>query len=338
MHKGKFKIFANQSGKAFCRKIIHHLNEIIERQEFPKKVELGFGEEIIFSNKEVKYIIGESVRGKDVYIVQLFDDPLRKETINDNLIALCTAINAAKYSDAKRITAVIPQFPYARQDKIRGREPLTAKIIGALIENSGADKIITLDIHAEPIEGFFNDLKMENLHVGRKLIRYINENIKKDNLIMVAPDIGSSKRAHFFSKELGLELAIIDKLREHSKASTISKMRLVGDVMGKNVFITDDMVATGGTLINACELLKEKGAQDIHISVSLPYFSSQSYMAFDKAFEKGLFKSFIGTDAVFWGEQFVKDHPWYTELTIGDIFAEVIFSMNQDLSVSKLLE
>ena len=338
MHKGRFKIFANQSGEAFCHRIVQHLNKIIEKQEFPHKIELAIGEEITFSNKEIKYIIGESVRGKDVYIVQLFDDPLGKKTINDNLIALCTAINAAKYSDAKRVTAVIPQFPYARQDKIRGREPLTAKIVGSLIENSGADKIITLDIHAEAIEGFFNDLKMENLHVGRKLIKYINENIKKDNLIMVAPDIGSSKRAHFFSKELGLDLAIIDKLREYSKSSTISKMRLVGDVRDKNVFITDDMVATGGTLINACELLKEKGAQDIHISVSLAYFSNKSYTAFDKAFKRGLFKSFIGTDAVFWGEQFLNAHPWYTELTIGDIFAEVIFSMNQDLSVSKLLE
>ena len=159
-----------------------------------------------------------------------------------------------------------------------------------------------------------------------------------DNLIVVAPDIGSSKRGHFFSKQLNLDLAIIDKIRSYSATSVISSMRLVGDVKGKNVFINDDMIATGGTLINACELLKEKGAKDIHISVSLPFFSNDGAEKFDVAFKKGLFTQVIGTDAVFWNGTLEKKYPWYTELGISSLFAEVIFSLNQNKSVSKLLE
>ena len=332
------QILALDSGRDFAKRVIKKINNIIVDHEFPNGVKLALGSEVVFANKEVKYVIGESVRGKDVYIIQLIDDPYSKQTINDNIMALCTAVNAAKYSDAKCITVVLPQFPYARQDKIRGREPLTAKIICNLLEASGVDKVITLDIHAEAIEGYFNYAKMENLHAGRILIEYIKKNIDLDNLIMVAPDIGSSKRGHFFSKQLDLDLAIIDKVRNYEAASTIKSMRLVGDVKGKNVFINDDMIATGGTLINACHLLKDKGANDIYISVSLPFFSNKGYEQFDQAHQKGYFKQVIGTDAVFWGEQFCKEHPWYTELSMSGLFAEVIFSLNQNKSVSRLLE
>ena len=234
MEIGQLKIFALNSGQAFAERIIKHFFQIVEMFELPAAIGLSKGEEIIFPNGEVKYVIHESVRGKDVYFVQLFDDPYSQRSINDNIMALAAAINAAQFSDAHRITAIIPQFPYARQDKIRGREPLTVKIFGSLLESSGADKIITIDIHAEAIEGYFNRLKMENLHAGRFLLKYIRENIPMDNLIVVAPDIGSTKRGHFFSKKLNLGFAVIDKIRDHSKISKLDTMRLVGDVKGKN--------------------------------------------------------------------------------------------------------
>ena len=332
------KIFTLDSGREFAKRVVTSLNEIAAEYHFPGNIQLSPGEEIVFANREIKYVIQESVRGKDVYIVQLIDDPYSLKTINDNLIGLCTAVNAASYSDAKKITAVLPQFPYTRQDKIRGREPLTAKVICGLLEEAGVDKVITLDIHAEAIEGYFNQAKMENLHAGRILIKYIKEHIDLKNLIMVAPDIGSSERGRFFSKQLGLDLAIIDKVRNYETSSTIQSMRLVGEVEGKNVFLNDDMVATGGTLLAACELLKNRGAQDIYISVSLPFFSNNAYQKFDEAYKKGYFKEVIGTDAVFWGEEFQKKHPWYTELSMAGLFAEVILSLNQHKSVSKLLE
>ena len=331
-------IFALDSGKEFAKRVANSINEIIKKDHPSETFFLSKAKEVLFANYEIKYVIEESVRGNDVYIVQLIDDPYSPKTVNDNIIGLSTAINAASYSDAKQVTAVMPQFPYSRQDKIRGREPLTAKVMCGLLETAGANKVITLDVHAEAIEGFFDQSKMENLHAGRILIKYIKENIDLRNLIMVAPDIGSSIRGHFFSKQLGLELAIIDKVRSYKTASTIESMRLVGDVKGKNVFINDDMIATGDTLLSACRLLKEKGANDIYISVSLPFFSNHAHEKFDEAYKKGYFKQVIGTDAVFWGEEFSKKYPWYTELSMSGLFAEVILSLNQNKSVSKLLE
>ena len=332
------KIFALDSGQQFAHRLVASVNEMANKYNVLESIKLSAGKEVTFANGEIKYVINESVRGEDVYIVQLIDDPYSVKTTNDNIIGLCAAINAAMYSDAVRITVVIPQFPYARQDKIRGREPLTAKVICGLLEASGADKVITLDIHAEAIEGYFKNIKMENLHAGRILIKYIKESIDLSNLIVVAPDIGSSKRGLFFSKQLGLDLAIIDKVRNYEIASTIQSMRLVGDVKNKNVFINDDIIATGGTLLSACSLLKDKGANDIYISVSLPFFSNKGYERFDEGYEKGYFKQVIGTDAVFWGEEFKQKHPWYTELSMSNLFAEVILSLHTNKSVSKLLE
>ena len=335
---GEMGFFALKSGEKFARRIIQEIGRILNGHPKSRPLTLSAGEEIIFANKEVKYIINESIRGKDIYIIQLMDDPYSAHSVNDNLVSLCAAINAARYSDARRITAVIPQFPYARQDKIRGREPLTAKVICNLMEASGVDKIITLDIHSEPIEGYFNHAKMENLHAGRILLKYIRKNINLDNLIVVAPDVGSSMRGRFFSKQLRLEFAIIDKARNYSMPSDVSSMRLVGNVRDRNVFINDDMIATGGTILNACKLLKAEGAKAIYISVSLPYFSNQAYKEFDKAHREGYFKQVIGTDAVFWGDDFRKNYPWYIEMSMAPLFAEVIFSLNQNRSVSRLLE
>ena len=331
-------MFALESGKQFAKRVADSINGIVKKYQTSQIFSLSKAKEITFANCEIKYIIEESVRGNDVYIVQLIDDPYSSKTVNDNIIALSTAVNSAKYSDAKQITAVLPQFPYARQDKIRGREPLTAKVMCGLLERAGVDKVITLDVHAEAIEGYFDQGKMENLHAGRILIKYIKENIDLNNLIVVAPDIGSSKRGHFFSKQLGLDLAIIDKVRSYKTPSTIESMRLVGDVKDKNVFINDDMIATGDTLLSACKLLKKKGANDVFISISLPFFSNNAYEKFDDAYKKGDFKQVIGTDAVFWGEKFSRKHTWYTELSMSDLFAEVILSLNQNESVSKLLE
>ena len=192
------KIIALNSGREFAKLICNRMNQLLKKKgEKNISIDLVASKEITFANKEVKFIINESIRGDDVYIVQLLDDPLSQKSINDNLMALATAINASYYSDCNSITVVIPQFPYARQDKKKERESITAKLVGQLLEISGANKIITLDIHSEAIEGFFEKLKMENMHMGKFIIDYTKKHIGVEDLVVVSPDIGSAKRGDF---------------------------------------------------------------------------------------------------------------------------------------------
>ncbi len=338
--ENQLAIIALNSAKKFSNLVCEEVNKILKYEKKSYRLNLTPSTEITFANDEVKLVIDESIRGKDVYIIQLMDDPLSSKSINDNIIALSTAINAALYGDPYQITAVIPQYPYSRQDKRRAREGITAKLFGNLLEISGAQKLITLDVHSEAILGFFDKLQIENLHISRTLITYFNVNFSnyKKNLTVVSPDVGSAKKGLFFAKNLKVDLAIIEKVRNYSKESTIDNMRLVGNVKDKNVLLADDMIATGNTLLNACELLKEKGAHQVFITTSLPFFSNKSYQKFDKAFEKGIFNQVIGTNAVFWGNDFIKDHPWYKELDCTPLFAKVIYNINQKKSVSSLLK
>ncbi|BBM88366.1 ribose-phosphate pyrophosphokinase [Spirochaetota bacterium] len=335
--KHPLKIIALNSGRAFAQKICHHLNN---SHDYPvEHIAPIKTEEVEFANGEIKFVIHESIRGADVYIVQLIDDPLTQKSVNDNLIALASAINAAYYSDAHSITAVIPQFPYSRQDKRKGRESITARVAGELLQNSGANCALTLDIHSEAIEGFFLNLKVENIHMGKTLIEYVKSSgLQKNNLMIVAPDVNSAKRGVFFAKNLKTDLAIIDKVRNYSQPSTISNMHLIGDVSGRDILICDDMLATGSTLLAACRLLKKHDAKNIYAAVALPFFSRKVYKVFNTAYqEENLFNKIIGSNAVWWDDE-LRQFPWYHTLDATDLFAKVIAHLNKNLSVSELLE
>ncbi|HEY9844540.1 MAG TPA: ribose-phosphate pyrophosphokinase, partial [Candidatus Obscuribacterales bacterium] len=295
--RGRLSIISCDSGKAFSQRIVSHLNQLIGRHS---DTCLRTSREVFFSNKEVKTVIEDNIRGDDVYIVQCMDDPLlrNERSVNDNLMALCTAIDAAYNSDADRITAIIPQYPYSRQERKKGRESITARQIAMFLECSGADRVITLDIHAEPIEGFFRKGHFENIHASRTIIDHIRRRSSPiPDLTVVAPDVGSVERARFYSRELKADLAVVDKVRDYSRPSQIESVRLIGDVKDRNILITDDMIATGGTIVNATKLLRSKGAKDIYLVSSLPYFNGAAVEKLDVAFKEGLIKSVIGTDA-----------------------------------------
>ncbi|MCK5075212.1 MAG: ribose-phosphate pyrophosphokinase, partial [Calditrichia bacterium] len=257
--RGNLSIIACESGQQFAKRIVKNLNGLVSKNVFQVNFRLKESEEIKFPNGEIKSVIHENIRGDDVYIVQCIDDPNSKNSVNDNLLALLTAINAAYQSDAESVTAVLPHFPYARQERRKTREGITAMQVAQFIEISGAHRVITLDIHAEAIQGFFKFAKLENLHASRSIINYLRGDFDLDmsNLMVTGPDIGSADKARFYSKELRTGLAIVDKARDYSKVSEVESMRLVGDVDGKDVLLVDDMIATGGTLINASKLLKE---------------------------------------------------------------------------------
>ena len=216
-----------------------------------------------FADGEVSVSIYESVRGCDVYIVQSTCGP-----VNDNLMELLVMIDAFRRASAARITAVIPYFGYARQDrKAKSRDPISAKLVANLITEAGADRVLTLDLHASQIQGFF-DIPVDHL-IGSPLFaeHYGNRfGIGNDDFIVVSPDVGSVSRSRNFAQRLNLNLAIVDKRREKANQSEV--MNLIGDVRGKNVILLDDMVDTAGSLCGAANALVANGAKDVYACAS----------------------------------------------------------------------
>jgi ribose-phosphate pyrophosphokinase len=338
VHRGRLSIVACNSGKLFASRVEKGLVELIQKEDGVVEPVIRQSQEITFANGEVKTVIEENIRGDDVYVFQGLDDPLSENSVNDNLMALVTAINAVYQSDPDCITAVIPQFPYSRQERKKAREPITARLVANLLESAGADRVITLDIHAEAIEGFFQRAILEDLHASKAIIGFIEQHISKKNLCIVAPDTGGADMARYYSNQFQCALAVVDKARDYSKTSVVESMRLVGDVEGKRILMPDDLIATGGTLINACRLLKEHGAAEIFLACSLPFFNGNAPEKLDKAHEEGLFELLIGTDAVIHGEAFAKAHSWYREVSVADLFSHVLFNINRKRSVSALLK
>ena len=207
-----------------------------------------------FADGEVSLTINESVRGSDVFLVQSTCKP-----VNNNLMELLIMIDACRRASAGRITAVIPYFGYARQDrKAKGRDPISAKLVANMIEAAGADRVLTMDLHASQIQGFF-DIPVDHLYAAPVLIRHLREHYVKDlnNLVVVSPDVGSVARSRTFANKMGMNLAIVDKRRE--KANQCEVMNVIGDVKGKKCILFDDMVDTAGSLCNAAKAIVEIG-------------------------------------------------------------------------------
>ncbi|WP_434798003.1 ribose-phosphate diphosphokinase [Terrisporobacter vanillatitrophus] len=243
----EIKIIAGNSNKELAEKIAEYIG-----------VKVADCQVTTFSDGEISVNINETVRGCDVFVVQSTNNP-----VNNNLMELLIMIDALKRASAGRITAVIPYYGYARQDrKAKARDPITAKLVANLITAAGADRVLTMDLHASQIQGYF-DIPLDHLLGGSLLANYFNgKNI--EDLVVVSPDLGSVTRSRKFANQLEGEvpLAIIDKRRP--KANVCEVMNLIGDVKGKNVIMLDDMIDTAGTITNAANALKEFGAKDIY--------------------------------------------------------------------------
>ncbi|SCU95167.1 LAME_0F11012g1_1 [Lachancea meyersii CBS 8951] len=224
-----------------------------------------------YSNKETSVTIGESIRDEDVYIIQTGSG---QQEINDFLMELLILIHACKTASARRITAVIPNFPYARQDKKdKSRAPITAKLIANLLETAGCDHVITMDLHASQIQGFFH-IPVDNLYAEPSVLNYIRTKTDIQNAILVSPDAGGAKRVASIADKLDLNFALIHK--ERQKANEVSRMVLVGDVRGKSCLLVDDMADTCGTLVKACDTLFENGAKEVIAVVTHGIFSGSA--------------------------------------------------------------
>jgi len=255
---GELKIFSGNSNKPLAKKIA-------------KKIDINLGEITVgkFQDGEINVKYDESVRGCDLFLIQSTNPPA------ENLVELLLMIDAAKKSSAKRITAVIPYFGYARQDKKdKPRTSISAKLVANLITTAGADRILTLDLHSDSIQGFF-DIPFDHLFSSYFFVPYLSKIIKdKKNTIIVAPDIGSSKRSGKYAEMLDVELAVIDKKR--MGPNKIEKMTLMGDVKDKNVLLIDDLIDTSGTLCEATKKLKKNNVNSIIVACTHPLLSKNA--------------------------------------------------------------
>ncbi len=278
-----------------------------------------------FSEGEIRVKINENVRGKDVFVIQPTCPPP-----NDNLMELLVMIDALKRASAQRITAVIPYFGYARQDrKDQPRVPITAKLVANLLTTAGANRILTMDLHAGQIQGFF-DIPVDHLLAVGVFVDYFAK-LKLQDLVVVSPDVGGIKMARAYAKRLGAHLAIIDKRRDSPDKTEV--MHILGEVKGKNVIIVDDLIATGSSLIEAVEALKKAGAKSIYAAITHGVLSGPAVERIDKCRE---LKELMITDSIPLDDH--KKHKRIEVLSVADLLGEAIKRIHREESVSCLFD
>jgi ribose-phosphate pyrophosphokinase len=275
-----------------------------------------------FSDGETQVSIEENVRGKDVFIIQSTCPPT-----NDNLMELVLMVDALRRASAARVTAVIPYFGYARQDRrVRSsRVSISARVIADQLATVGVDRVLTVDIHAEQIQGFFQ-IPVDNIYGTPILLDYINKNIK-DDMVVVSPDIGGVVRARAMAKRLGCDLAIIDKRRPKANVSEV--MNIIGDVSGRHAIIADDMVDTGGTLCKAAKALKDKGASKVSAFCVHPILSGNAL----KNISESVLEQLVVLDSIPLSEE-AKEIGKIKQLSLASMLSEAIRRINNEESIS----
>ena len=307
------KIITGNSNKNLSLRISKYLKNRLVRSSIKK-----------FSDGEIYIEINENIRGNSIFVIQSVSSPA-----NDNLMELLLSIDALKRSSAKNITAVIPYFGYARQDrKVVPRTSISAKLVSNLITKAGADRVVTVDLHAGQIQGFF-DIPVDNLFATPIFARHIRKKIKNKNLICVAPDVGGTERARALGKFLHAGLAIIDKRRPAPGKSEV--MNVIGNVKGKICIIVDDIIDSGGTIVNAANALTDRGAREVHVYVTHGVLSGKAV----EKIKKSNIKRLVITDTIDNSSR-VKGTKNIEILTISQLVGEAIKRISNSTSVSDL--
>jgi ribose-phosphate pyrophosphokinase len=309
------KLLTGNSNKNLSQKISKFLKNRLVNSSIRK-----------FSDGEIYIEINENIRGNSIFVIQSVSSPA-----NDNLMELLLCIDALKRSSAKNITAVIPYFGYARQDrKVVPRTSISAKLVSNLITKAGADRVVTVDLHAGQIQGFF-DIPVDNLFATPIFARHVKKKIKTKNLICIAPDVGGTERARALGKLLNVGLAIVDKRRP--KAGQSQVMNIIGDVRGKTCIIVDDIIDSGGTIVNAAAALKKRGAKDVHVYVTHGVLSGGA----ENKIKKSNIKNLVITDTIDNAAK-VKNIKNIEVLTISNLVGEAIKRISNSTSVSDLFK
>ena len=279
-----------------------------------------------FADEEVFVEVHENVRGEDVFVVQSTSYPA-----NDNMMELLICLDALRRASAKRITAVIPYFGYARQDrKVGPRTPISAKLVANLIASAGANRVLTVDLHAGQIQGFF-DIPLDHLYGAPVLVKDIKEHFNGDGRMIVSPDVGGVVRARSFAKRLTTDLAIVDKRRERAGQSEV--MNIIGDVSGRDCILVDDIVDSAGTLCNAADALLANGASSVSAYVTHGVLSGKAI----ERVEQSVLKSLVVTDSIAVTEA-VEQSNKIRVASVAPLFAEAVKRIADESSVSSLFD
>jgi len=309
------KILAGTSNLKLCKDIARNLKLKLVNTNIKR-----------FPDNEIYVEINENIRGNSIFVVQSTSNP-----VNDNLMELLICIDALRRSSAKNITAVIPYFGYARQDrKVVPRTAISAKLVSNLITDAGANRILSVDLHAGQIQGFF-DIPVDNLFATPIFARHIKKNIKTNNLICVAPDVGGVERARALSRRINVGIAIIDKRRPTPGKSEV--MNIVGNVKHKICVIVDDIIDSGGTIVNAAKALKDKGAKEIYVYITHAVLSGR---AVDKI-KKSQIKKLIITDTIDNSKK-IKISKKIEVISFAPMISEAIKRISNSTSVSSLFK
>jgi ribose-phosphate pyrophosphokinase len=309
------KILTGNSNKQLSHKISKNLKNKLVNTSIRK-----------FADGEIYIEINENIRGNSIFIIQSVSSPA-----NDNLMELLLCIDALKRSSAKNITAVIPYFGYARQDrKVVPRTSISAKLVSNLITNAGADRVVTVDLHAGQIQGFF-DIPVDNLFATPIFAKHIKRKIKSNNIICVAPDVGGVERARALGKKLDVGLAIVDKRRPSPGKSQV--MNVIGNVKSKICILTDDIIDSGGTIVNAADALLKRGAKEVHVYATHGVFSGDAV----KKIKQSKIKNLVITDSIDSSDKFKKVRN-IEVLSISILLAEAIKRISNSTSVSDLFK
>jgi len=309
----KLKLFTGRAHPKLAEDICRYL-----------QIPLGRGRTELFPDGELMVRVEEDVRGRDCYVVQPTCHP-----VNAHLMELFIWIDTLKRASAEQVTAVIPYFGYARQDrKDAGRTPITAKLVANLLQKAGADRVVSVDLHAPQVQGFF-DIPVDHLNAGPVLGKWLRS-LNLANRVFVSPDVGNVKRAQVYANHLGGELCIIDKRRK--SGSETEAVRIIGDVEGKNVLMIDDMITTGGTVVKACKLLKEHGVNEIYIAASHAVFAPPAM----ERLADCPFTKLAVTDSIPIGTRADAIKDRLVILTVAELLGEAIHRIHHKASVSAL--
>ena len=309
------KILTGNSNKQLSNKISKNLKNKLVNTSIRK-----------FADGEIYIEINENIRGNSIFIIQSVSSPA-----NDNLMELLLCIDALKRSSAKNITTVIPYFGYARQDrKVVPRTSISAKLVSNLITNAGADRVVTVDLHAGQIQGFF-DIPVDNLFATPIFARHIKKKIKNKKIICIAPDVGGTERARALGKLLNVGLAIVDKRRPKPGQSQV--MNVIGDVKDQTCIIVDDIIDSGGTIVNAAKALKGRGAKEVYVYITHGVLSGDAV----NKIKKSMIKNLVITDTINNGEK-TKHAKNIEVLPISGLMGEAIKRISNSTSVSDLFK